>query len=383
MGDAMRTPARAARPASVLAIYHRSQTFGGSFNSVLDVLSRVDSRRFDVAAALPGSGNARDAIAALGIPVRRLAERPASRTPRYARAVARAAAHLTWHRTRLVYVADHVVWRSSVLAAARALGVASVVHVRSPLPDTGLDPELLGATMIVGNSEASIHPARAHRPDGSVRVVHNFIDFARFDSAADRRREFFPQAGPVVGFLGVFRPEKGIEYFVEMAGHIARVRPDVRFLAVGGESAVSDIGWFPKMREYASGLGLDGVMHFTGSREDVPDMMKSMDVLVVPSLHEGFGRVILEANAVGVPVVGADAAGIPEVIDHGRTGLLVPPRDSRGLADAVLRLLDDSGWRDRLARELPAWVRTRFSPERQMLALQQAWADALASKTRL
>ena len=363
--------------ARVLVLYHRAQTFGGSFNSVLDVLARVDGRRFDVTAAVPGPGNAADALASLGLPVRFFAEQPATRTPGYALAVARAAVLLWRLRIALVYVADYVTWRSSMLAAARLLGVPRVVHVRAPLHDNARDPELQRASIVIGNSEATVRRLRKTRPAGAVRVVYNFIDFERFATGVDRRHDFFGGSPPVVGFLGVFRPEKGIEYFLQMAARLSVSRPDVRFLAVGGESAVDDIGWFPKMQRYAAELGIDKLVHFAGPREDVPDMMRSMDVLVVPSLNEGFGRVIIEANASGVPVVGANAAGIPEVIDDGRTGLLVPPRDPEAMAAAAARLLDDVNWRRLLAVELPRSACERFSPERQMSALHAAWIDAL------
>jgi glycosyltransferase involved in cell wall biosynthesis len=366
----------------VLALYHRAQTFGGSFNSVLDVLSRVEGDRFAVTAAVPGPGNARDAFARLGIPVHVMSEHPGGYTAGFASAVASAWWYLRRHRTALVYVADHVTWRSSALTAARLARVPSVVHLRSPRANWALDPELLRATIIVGNSEATVRAVASRRAAGTVRVIYNFVDFASFEGARDRRSEFFPGAPPVVGFLGVFRPEKGIEYFLQMAQQVASRRPDVRFLAVGGESAVSDIGWFVKMREYAAQLGVGHLVHFTGSRDDVPDMLKSMDILVVPSLNEGFGRVIIEANAVGTPVIGADAAGIPEVVEDGRTGLLVPPRDPDSLTTATLKLLDDQAWRQRLSQELPGYVRRRFAPEQQMQALQQAWDDALAYSTR-
>src|SRR5262249_18017315 len=159
-------------------------------------------------------------------------------------------------------------------------------------------------------------------------------------------------------------------------------RPNVRFLAVGGESAVEDVGWFVRMREYADSLGLSPVIHFTGPRTDVADLMAAMDVVIVPSLNEGFGRGIVEANAVGRLVIGADAAGIPEVVETGVSGLLVPPRDARSLADTALRILDDEAWRSRAASELPAWTRERFSPEVQMARLQQAWDDAVTLKSQ-
>jgi glycosyltransferase involved in cell wall biosynthesis len=268
-----------------------------------------------------------------------------------------------------------------MLLAARLAGIPRVVHVRAPL-GSQIDPELLRATMVIGNSNASIQTIRARRPDDRVRVVYNFIDVEPFERATDLRAQFFQTAGPMVGFVGVFRPEKGIEYFLDMARLLLDRRPDVRFLAVGGESAVEDVGWFDRMRAHARAIGLGDRIHFTGSRTDIPDLMKSIDVLVVPSLHEGFGRVILEANAAGVPAVGADAAGIPEVIEHGVTGWLVPPKDATAMAAAVEHLLDDEPLRARLRLTLPQRVRDRFSPAAQMTLLQQAWDDALDETKR-
>lgn len=369
-------------PARLLAFYHRAETFGGSFNSVTDVLERVDRTRFSPVVAVPGPGNCADRFRAMELPVTFASESAGSRTPRYGLSVASLAWLLRHRRIKLLYVSDYVTWRSSALLAARLMGVPSVVHVRAPLGSDVIDPELLNATIVIGNSDASIRALRAHRPEGRVRVVHNFIDFEPFDQATDIRNRFFSGTGPVVGFVGVFRPEKGIEYFLDMARLVLDQRPDARFLAVGGESAVQNMGWFDRMRAHAHAVGLGDRIHFTGSRTDIPDLMRSIDVLVVPSLNEGFGRVIVEANAVGVPAVGANAAGIPEVIEHGVTGYLVPPREAPAMASVVLRLLADRPLLERLRQTLPQRVRLRFSPATQMALLQQAWADAMSYSRR-
>jgi glycosyltransferase involved in cell wall biosynthesis len=178
----------------------------------------------------------------------------------------------------------------------------------------------------------------------------------------------------------VFRPEKGVEYFLEMARLVHARAPQVRFLAVGGDSAVEDIGWLDRMKHLANELGVDRLVCFPGSRDDIQDIMHSIDVLVVPSLDEGFGRVIVEAAAAGVPAVGANAAGIPEVVRDGQTGLLVPPRDGAAIATAVLRMLDDEGWRRQLGESARSNARERFAPARQIAELQSAWADALTHR---
>ena len=368
--------------ARILALYHRAETFGGSFNSVTDVLRRVDASRFHVTCGVPGPGNVADTFRALGLPVRWCRDRSGARTPAYAWTTASILRLLSRERTDLLYVTDHVWWRSSALLAARLARRATAVHLRAPRNDVAQDPEIRAATMIVGNSEATVRPLRAHRTAERLRVVPNFIDFPSFYAPRDIRQTFFPSHPPVVGFVGVFRPEKGIEYFLDMARRVHETRHDVRFLAVGGESSVADIGWFDRMRAYAGSLGLAEVVHFTGTRTDVADLMASMDVVVVPSLNEGFGRVIVEANAAGRLVVGADAAGIPEVVQPGVTGLLVPPRDAHALANAVMRILDDDQWRSRAALDLPAATRERFSPDVQMARLQQAWDDAIVYNRR-
>jgi glycosyltransferase involved in cell wall biosynthesis len=362
----------------VLALYHRAETFGGSFNSVLDVLGTLSRERFEVVAGVPGPGNCAQAFARLGLQTVFAEEQAGSRRPTYAASVAQWAWRLRRRKVNLVYVSDYVTWRSSALLAARLLGLPRVVHVRAPLPEVGLDPELLKATVVLGNSRATVSPLMRPPASQDVRAIYNFIDFARFDLATDRRAELMPGDGPIVGFVGVFRPEKGIEYFLEMARLLTERRKDVRFLLVGGESAVADVGWFPRMRELAAALGLADRTLFTGSRTDIADLMKSMDVLVVPSLNEGFGRVIVEANAVGVPVVGANAAGIPEVIEEGLTGFLVAPRDPHGMADTVNRILDDPAWRAKVAAFAPARVRDRFSRATQMQLFERALLDALS-----
>ncbi len=143
-------------PSRVLAVYHRAETFGGSFNSVTDVLRRVDASRFHVTCGVPGPGNVADTFRALGLPVRWCRDRSGARTPAYAWRTASILRLLSMERTDLLYVTDHVWWRSSALLAARLARRATVVHLRAPRGDVAQDPEIRAATMVVGNSEATV-----------------------------------------------------------------------------------------------------------------------------------------------------------------------------------------------------------------------------------
>jgi glycosyltransferase involved in cell wall biosynthesis len=115
-----------------------------------------------------------------------------------------------------------------------------------------------------------------------------------------------------------------------------------------------------ELEEHIRQAGLSERMILTGNRADVPELMRAMDVFVLPSLREPFGIVMLEAQACGTPVVGTRVDGIPETMEEGVTGLLVPPADGAALADAVLELLGDPGRRQRMAAAGVERVRTRF-----------------------
>jgi glycosyltransferase involved in cell wall biosynthesis len=109
---------------------------------------------------------------------------------------------------------------------------------------------------------------------------------------------------------------------------------------------------------------------FTGRRDDVPAVTAALDVAVLPSYREAQGLVILEAMALSRPVVATRVGGIPEMIEDGVSGLLVPPHDPGALADAVVRLLTDHPLADRIGRAGYATVRDRFGVERMVHAIE-------------
>jgi glycosyltransferase involved in cell wall biosynthesis len=286
---------------------------------------------------------------------------------------------LARERIDAVYFPNYEAWRPPSLVGAWWAKVPFVAHLRAPATAAAAaDPWLRSAAAIIGNSAATLRAFRGLVPAERLVVAHTFIDFERFGPGPDVRTELAPPGHPVVGFVGFFRPEKGVDDFLDMAKILRARRPEIRFAAVGGDSPrATGRSFRAEMKRRAAAIGVDDVVCFTGPRDDVAEIMRSLDVLVVPSLDEGFGRVILEANAVGKPVVGSNAAGIPEVIEDGVTGILVPPRDPPALADAVLRILDDADWRARVAADAPGRVRQRFDPRRQVERIEEVWRRAV------
>jgi glycosyltransferase involved in cell wall biosynthesis len=119
-----------------------------------------------------------------------------------------------------------------------------------------------------------------------------------------------------------------------------------------------------RLRDLVHNLGLGNRLAFVGQRNDVADLIAGSDVIVIPSRAEPFGRVALEAMALSKPVVGTNAGGLPEVVEDGRTGLLVPPESPIALGAAMRRLADDTGLRQRLGDAGAVLVRRQFTPAR-------------------
>lgn len=176
-------------------------------------------------------------------------------------------------------------------------------------------------------------------PADKVCVIPNGIDTRRFaplpGPSRVRQELGIGPADPVVGILAALRPEKNHELFLEAAARVKRSLPTARFVVVGD-------GPRRALLERLTGqLGLEGHVHFLGSRSDVPEVLAALDVLALTSHNEANPVSILEALAVEKPVVATDVGSVHETVRHGETGWLVPAGDVEGLAARLVGLLTD------------------------------------------
>ena len=146
-------------------------------------------------------------------------------------------------------------------------------------------------------------------------------------------------------------PWKGHEDFLRIARIISDAIPQARFLVAGGAIYETEghRGYAESLRRRAAELELADRVTFLGTRDDVPKILASLDVLVhCPTAPEPYGRVVIEGMAAQRPVVASNAGGVPEIVEHEITGLLIAPGNVHGFAGAVLRLLGDSALRRRM-----------------------------------
>ncbi len=170
-----------------------------------------------------------------------------------------------------------------------------------------------------------------------LKVVYNGVDVLPPCENADviecRKELGLPETDRIVGVVGNLYPVKGHQYLIDSIPSILNTCPNTSFVFAGrGELETA-------LKEQVHWLGLDGRVHFLGLREDIPRILALLDIFVLPSLSEGLSMAILEAMIAGKPVVATHVGGNPELVLHGETGFLVPPRDSRALAASVSTLL--------------------------------------------
>jgi glycosyltransferase involved in cell wall biosynthesis len=208
----------------------------------------------------------------------------------------------------------------------------------------------------------------------SWRVLHNGVDLSALSppDPADRpalpRDLAVPAGAPVVSIVAALRAPKGHEVAI-------RAWPQVRAAVPGAVLLV--VGDGPHLSALQSMAG-DGVV-FAGSREDVPDILRASTLGLLPSLTEALPTALIEAAACALPVVATTVGGTPEVVEHGRTGLLVPPGDVDALAAAVVELLSDRERRARFGSAARALAEERFGIEGWAQSLRALYEEALST----
>lgn len=210
-------------------------------------------------------------------------------------------------------------------------------------------------------------------------VVHNAINLDDFSTDVDVsavRNEFgWNRQESVVGVVGRLDWWKGHDDFLEAMAEVIQWMPDVKGLIVGApENSPLNLEYHQKLQVVTKSLGLEDKVIFTGFRKDIPRLMAAMDVVVLSSSSpEPFGRVVIEGMAAGKPVVATAAGGVLDIVENGVNGLLVPPKDSKAMAAAILRLLSDPQKARQMGQAARRRVKEEFTVQSHVAAIQQVY----------
>jgi glycosyltransferase involved in cell wall biosynthesis len=223
------------------------------------------------------------------------------------------------------------------------------------------------------------------RTGAPVELIYNGVDLERYrytEACCTLPEEYgFAEGSQLVGVVARLEPEKGQSTLLSAWPRVLGLVPEARLLVIGEGSQRAALeaqaDELELLGERCAGDSCVGTRHarpgakvvFTGLRDDVPAVTAALDVAVLPSYREAQGLAILEAMALRRPVVATNVGGVPEMVEHERTGLLVPPRDPEALADAIVRLLTDHPLADTVARAGHDLAHARFSLEAMVAAV--------------
>jgi glycosyltransferase involved in cell wall biosynthesis len=348
---------------------------GGTEHQMTELIRRIDPRLFAVhVAALSGRGSLRSRVEGTWP----IAEFPVTslKSPTLLRQMWGFAA---WLRARDVQVVQACDFYANVFALPAAALARVPVRVGARrdvfIPERTPGQELLQrisyqfAHQVVANSSAAADRLIEEGvPDWRIANIANGIDLSRFAApAATAHRR-------VVTTVANLRPGKGHDVLLKAAARVVRRIPDVQFRIVGDGSRRQEL------ERQAAALRISAQVAFLGHRDDVPAVLHGSDLFAFPSFMEASPNAVIEAMAAGLPIVATRAGGIPEVIEHERNGLLVPPGDDRALAAAILRLIERPQQASELAEAARRTVESRFSFDRMVGEFQALFLNELSAR---
>jgi glycosyltransferase involved in cell wall biosynthesis len=218
-------------------------------------------------------------------------------------------------------------------------------------------------------------------PPEKIQTVYNGIDMQMAQETKDptevRKELGIEVDAPLAGMVGRLVAWKGPDYFIRAAAKVARAVPEARFVLVG-DAVFGERQYVDYLKELCVELGLEDRVVFTGFRDDILDVMSALDVMVHASVQpEPFGQVLLEAMAEGRPVVATTGGGVSEIVDDKVTGLLVPPRNSDDLAEAITTILRDKDKADRMGEAGLRKVQQSFTVDLMARGIETEMLKAL------
>ena len=315
-----------------------------------------------------------------------------------------------WLRASRPDVIHSHLWGANVVArvAGRLAGVPVVSSVHNPDYEDaawsdGADVSLtkrriakgidrwtarVGSERLIAVSEYVRQSANRHLKFSldEIDLLYNPIDIEALTTAPDKNRADLlrelglPQDAIILLNVARLSPQKGLIHALRALPKIIEKYPQAHLLSVG---ATTDPAWHEQLKSEANDSGVADHFHILGTRRDVTDFLRACDVFVFPSLYEGLGIALIEAMAAGCPCVATTAGPIPEFVENGRDGVLVPPADAEAMAQAVCELLANPECRKLLGANARQTALARFQPQAAADRLTQIYERVARRKPLL
>ena len=355
---------------------------GGAEEMVLNLVRHLPDRFEPIVCCIDQAGPIGEEIRKTGVPFHTLHLNPGLRRPWHVLGIARHLRELQPDIVHTFLLTASLYGRLGAILAGVPIIIGTEVNIyERKRAHHALAERLLmrGTDRVVVSAESvrDFYIRQVHADPAKVDVVYNAVDWSRLQTTtgrgAMRAATGVPADAPLAGIIARLTEQKGHRFLLDALASTPGLAP-LHLLVVG------DGGLREDLRARVDHLGLSARVHFLGARRDLGDLLASIDVFVMPSLWEGLPLSMVLAMGAGLPVVATRVAGIPEVVQDGVTGALVPPADVPALGLALARLIADPALRHTMGAAASAFVRPRFGVDGYVAAVTGLYDRLLVEK---
>ena len=371
----------------------------GADRSLIELLDKLDRNMFLPLALIPPKGSMFEQlevqgselgrlfvpVSALGVEVMPIecSRLRADSLPGFLKTVYQVAQVTRKRHIDLIHCNDYMPNQYAVFSS-KLTRTPIVTHVRLLLSKRAVSRTFLRISdRIIANSQAvtdrllanGIAPAR-------LRVIHNSVDLCKYQFSPDRRSRFRAQWGVnketfLVGVFGRICKAKGQDIAIRALARVLETCPNVQLVVLGSTFIDDSQDFFRELKRLVRQFGLEHQVIFTGFLENPVDAYSGIDVLMLPSEEEPFGRVLIEAMAAERPVIATDCGGPREIVADGITGRLVPPKDVDALASAMVEMATQRAMASCMGKRGREEAERRFNSEMMARKVEQVYRELL------
>ena len=357
---------------------------GGAEEMVLNLVRHLPDRFEPIVCCINQAGPIGEEIRKTGVPFHVFHLDPGMRRPWHVLGIARHLRQLQPDIVHTFLLTASLYGRLGAILAGVPVIVGTEVNIYEHKQRHHAFAERLlmrGTDRVVVSAESvrDFYVQQVQADPARVDVIYNAVDWSQLQTTTTREAlrasAGVPAGAPLAGIIARLTEQKAHRYLFEAMADTPGLAT-LHLLVVGDGELRDDL------RGRADRLGLTGRVHFLGARRDLGDLLASIDVFVMPSLWEGLPLSMVLAMGAGLPVVATRVAGIPEVVQDGVTGFLVPPADVPALGSALARLVGDPDRRRTMGSAASAFVRPRFGVDGYVTAVTDLYDRLLVEKGR-
>jgi glycosyltransferase involved in cell wall biosynthesis len=363
---------------NILYVDSSQDIHGGGQISLLELLKKIDKTKFKPLVVLSEAGKLQKAVEQINLDYK-IISMPAIKPRGIFSFIG-----TIWKLSRVIRQRQITLVHTNTTRATIYVSLATLVlnipvvwHVRIPHTDGLLDRYLASTSSFIIVVSQAVKKRFNWLKKEKIKVIYNGVDTKSFSpgqpSDGIMSKFNLKNENVVIGAVGRISPEKGLEFLISAIKDVIKVYSHAKVLIVGEGNTQYHFALQTKVDE----LSLSSNVIFTGFHEDVPEILRCIDIFCLPSMTEGFNRTLLEAMSCGLPIIATSVGGNVEIIQDGVNGLLVPPGNSSALASAIIELLQNKRKAQKMGTEGRRVVEQNFNIQTNVNQIQELYSNLL------